>query len=204
MVMGKLQAAPGDDLAAGAKKSMGGGEGDSGGQPDSGRAAEKISLLVDGELEAEHFEGVCASFREAGSMTTWVCYHVIGDALRGSASSTPGFGTRFAALLAAEPTVLSPRRRPAPAAMAWAAAATVAAVSVVGWVAMTTLPASDGGINAAIATAKQAAGVRAADARPAIDNEYLLVHQEYSPTTAIQGARPYLRAVAATDPDARK
>jgi hypothetical protein len=29
------------------------------------------------------------------------------------------------------------------------------------------------------------------------------VHQEYSPTTAIQGARPYLRAVAATDPNAR-
>lgn len=201
MVMGKLQAAPGDDLAAGVKKSMDGG----GSQPDSSHAAEKISLLVDGELEAEHFEGVCASFREAGSMTTWVCYHVIGDALRGSTSSTPGFGTRFAALLAAEPTVLSPpRRRPAPAAVAWAAAATVAAVSVVGWVAMTTLPASDGGINAAIATAKQASGVRAADARPAIDNEYLLVHQEYSPTTAIQGARPYLRAVAATDPDARK
>jgi hypothetical protein len=48
-----------------------------------------------------------------------------------------------------------------------------------------------------------AATVRAADTRPAIDNEYLLVHQEYSPTTAIQGARPYLRSVAATDPDAR-
>jgi sigma-E factor negative regulatory protein RseA len=208
MVMGKLQAAPGDDLARGAMKSMDGGErgnGDGGGNPDSNHPAAKISLLVDGELDAEHFEGVCASLRDTGSLKTWACYHVIGDALRGSVASSPGFGTRFAALLAAEPTVLAPpRRRPAPAAMAWAAAATVAAVSVVGWVAMTTLPASDGGIAAAIATAKQAAGVRAVDARPAIDNEYLLVHQEYSPTTAIQGARPYLRAVAATDPDARK
>jgi sigma-E factor negative regulatory protein RseA len=204
MVMGKLQAAPGD-LAADAMKSKSGGESDGRGNPDSSHAAEKISLLVDGELEAEHFEGVCASFRETGSMTTWVCYHVIGDALRGSITGAPGFGGRFAARLAAEPTVLSPpRRRPAPAAMAWAAAATVAAVSVVGWVAMTTLPAGDGGMTAAIATAKLAAGVRATDARPVIDNEYLLVHQEYSPTTAIQGARPYLRAVAATDPDARK
>ena len=188
MVMGKLQVGPSDDVAAGAMESK----------------AEKISLLVDSELDAEHIEGVCACLRDASSMTTWVCYHMIGDALRGSSAIMPGFAARFETRLATEPTVLSPpRRRPAPAAMAWAAAATVAAVSVVGWVAMTTLPAGDGTMPAAIATARQAATVRAADTRPAVDNEYLLVHQEYSPTTAIQGARPYLRAVAATDPDAR-
>lgn len=165
---------------------------------------EEISLLVDGELDAERVDGVCAGLREPRCVATWVCYHVIGDALRGSSAIMPGFAARFASRLAAEPTVLAPRRRgPAPAAMAWAAAATVAAVSVVGWVAMTTLPAGDGSMPAALATARQAATVRAADIRPPVDNEYLLVHQEYSPTTAIQGARPYLRAVAATDPDAR-
>ena len=68
---------------------------------------------------------------------------------------------------------------------------------------MTTLPMGDGTLPAALATARQAASVRAADTRPVVNNEYLLVHQEYSPTTAIQGARPYLRAVAATEPDAR-
>jgi sigma-E factor negative regulatory protein RseA len=189
MVMGKLQGAPGDDVAAGAVDSR----------------AEKISLLVDGELDAEHLEGVCVCLRDAGSMTTWVCYHMIGDALRGSRASMPGFSERFATRLADEPTVLSPpRRRPAPAAMAWAAAATVAAVSVVGWVAMTTLPAGDGTLSTALATARLASTVRASDTRPAVDSEYLLVHQEYSPTTAIQGVRPYLRAVAATEPDARQ
>jgi sigma-E factor negative regulatory protein RseA len=187
MVMGKLQGAPGDDVAAGAMESK----------------AEKISLLVDGELGAEHIDSVCVCLRDASSMTTWVSYHMIGDALRGSGAVMPGFAERFAARLSAEPTVLAPQRRPAPAAVAWAAAATVAAISVVGWVAMTTLPASDGSMRAALATARQAAAVRASDTRPAVDNEYLLVHQEYSPTTAIQGARPYLRAVAATDPDAR-
>jgi sigma-E factor negative regulatory protein RseA len=192
MVMGKLQGALGDDLAAGAMESA------------MESKAEKISLLVDSELEAEHIDSVCGCLRDAHSMTTWVCYHIIGDALRGSSDVTPGFAARFATRLAAEPTVLAPpRRRPAPAAMAWAAAATVAAISVVGWVAMTTLPASDGSMPAAIATAKLAATVRATDTRPFVDNEYLLVHQEYSPTTAIQGARPYLRSVAATDPDAR-
>jgi sigma-E factor negative regulatory protein RseA len=84
-----------------------------------------------------------------------------------------------------------------------AAAATVAAVSLVSWVALTTMPGGDARVAAAIATAKQASTVRAADARRAVENEYLLVHQEYSPTTAIQGVRPYLRAVAAGEPDAR-
>ena len=135
--MGKLQAAPGEDVAAGAMVK-----------------AEEISLLVDGELDVERIESVCTRLRDADSMTTWVCYHVIGDALRGSSAIMPGFAARFATRLAAEPTVLSPPRRgPAPAALAWAAAATVAAVSLVGWVAMTTLPMGDGALPAALATA---------------------------------------------------
>jgi len=71
-------------------------------------------------------------------------------------------------------------------------------VGVVGWVALTTMPAP----NEAIATAQQAGVVRAADTRRPVVNEYLLAHQEYSPTTAIQGVRPYLRAVAADEQDA--
>ena len=102
--------------------------------------------------------------------------------------------------LAAEPVVLAPpRRSPAPHAIALALAATIAAVSVVGWVALNTMPAPV----AVIASARQAVGVRAADARPAVDSEYLLVHQEYSPANAIQGIGPYLRAVSASEPDAR-
>jgi len=165
--------------------------------------AEEISLLMDGELDGERMDGVCTGLRDAGCTATWVCYHVIGDALRGSAAPIRGFAERFHASLEAEPTVLAPRRRPAPAAVALAAAATVAAVSLVSWVALTTMPGGDARVAAAIATAKQASAIRAADARPAVDNEYVLVHQEYSPSTAIQGVRPYLRAVAAGEPDAR-
>jgi len=161
---------------------------------------EEISQLMDGELDAHHVDGVCAGLRESRCVETWMCYHVIGDAMRGSAAPTPGFSARFAQRLAAEPTVLAPqRRKTAPAAMALAVAATIAAVSVVGWVALTTMPVPA----TAITAARQAASVRAADARRPVDNEYLLVHQEYSPTTAIQGVRPYLRAVAAIEPDAR-
>lgn len=162
---------------------------------------EEISLLVDGELDAERVDAICVGLRQTHCTATWVCYHVIGESLRGSCATMPGFSARFAERLAAEPTVLAPsRRRPAPAAMALAAAATVAAVSVVGWVALSTMPTPD----TAMMAARQAALVRAADARRAVDNEYLLAHQEYSPSTAIQGARPYLRAVAASEPDARQ
>jgi sigma-E factor negative regulatory protein RseA len=160
---------------------------------------EEVSLLVDGELDADRVERVCRLLREPPAVATWVCYHVIGDALRGQCAPLAGFGDRFSARLVAEPTVLAPpRSRPTPAAMALAVAATVAAVGVVGWVALTTMPAP----SEAIATAQQAAAVRATDTRRPVVNEYLLAHQEYSPTTAIQGVRPYLRAVAADEQDA--
>ena len=161
---------------------------------------EEISLLIDGELDPARADAVVTSLCRTQGVATWVCYHVIGDAVRGVASR--GLDSkRFGELFAAEPTVLAPpRRSTAPHAIALALAATVAAVSVVGWVALTTMPAPV----AAIASAKQAVGVRAADARPVVDNEYVLVHQEYSPTNAIQGIGPYLRAVAASEPDARR
>ena len=53
-----------------------------------------------------------------------------------------------------------------------------------------------------LATVQQATAVRAADVRRPVENEYLLAHQEYSPTTAIQGVRPSLRVVAADEQDA--
>ncbi|HTS22841.1 MAG TPA: sigma-E factor negative regulatory protein [Casimicrobiaceae bacterium] len=160
--------------------------------------AEEVSLLVDGELDADRVERVCHGLRAPAAVETWVCYHVIGDAMRGQCKPIHGFAQRFSTRLAAEPTVLAPQRpRPAPAAVALAIAATVTAVAVVGWVALTTMPAG----NEVVATAQQASAVRPADARRPVVNEYLLAHQEYSPATAIAGVRPYLRAVAADDQD---
>jgi sigma-E factor negative regulatory protein RseA len=160
----------------------------------SGPAPEEISLLMDGELDVDRAERACSGLRDAAAVQTWFCYHVIGDCLRGDNASRHGMAKAFWARLAAEPTVLAPpRRHPTPAAVAWAVAASVAAVGVVGWVALTTMPLPP----STVATAQQAAAVRAADVRRPVVNEYLLTHQEYSPTTAIQGVRPYLRAVTA-------
>jgi sigma-E factor negative regulatory protein RseA len=169
--------------------------------PDAELTPEEVSLLMDGELDADSAERACHGFREVSSVQTWVCYHVIGDCLRGDGAPIRGISKRFAARLAAEPTVLAPSRaRPTPTAIALAMAASVAAVGVVGWVALTTMPLPP----STIATAQRAADVRAADLRRPVVNEYLLAHQEYSPTTAIQGVRPYLRAVTADPQDAAK
>jgi sigma-E factor negative regulatory protein RseA len=160
---------------------------------------EEVSMFMDGELDAERSARICSALRESVPLATWERYHAIGDLMRGCSHLAPGFRERFAAALGAEPTVLAPpRRRPAPAAVAWAVAASLAAISVVGWVAMTTMAVPP----AVVATAQQAATVRPADVRRPVVNEYLLAHQEYSPTTAIQGVRPYLRAVASDTPDA--
>jgi len=169
--------------------------------PDAELTPEDVSRLMDGELDADGAERACRGFRDVALVQTWVCYHVIGDCLRKDGAPLWGISKRFATRLAAEPTVLAPSRaRPAPTAIALAMAATVAAVGVVGWVALTTMPLPP----SAIATAQRVNDVRAADLRRPVVNEYLLAHQEYSPTTAIQGVRPYLRAVTADPQDASK
>jgi len=164
---------------------------------------EEISELMDGELDTERVEHACHALREVASMEAWIYYHVIGDTLRGCSGLAPGFAERFSARLGSEPTMLAPPpRRTAPAAVAWALAASAAAVSLVGWVALSMMSPSP--LPTAVATVQQATAVRAADARRPVENEYLLAHQQYSPTTAIQGVRPTLRAASAEEQDVRR
>jgi len=156
---------------------------------------ENISRLMDGEVDASELDAVCGALNRHDAMTTWTCYHVIGDAMRGSGDPQEGFATRFAKRFAEEPTMLAPSRvRPSTVATwGWAIAATLAAVTVVGWTATSLV----GETPAAVAKAGEASAVNAARVRPVtIPADYLLAHQEYSPGAAIHGAAPYVRAVA--------
>ncbi len=161
---------------------------------------ENISRLMDGELDDVEFERCCNELKADGAMQAWVSYHVIGDTLRGAHGASPGFAARFSAALAAEPTVLAPRsaaRTGQPATFAWAvaAAATLAAVTVVGWTAFSMVDVPPN----AVAKAREATTVRAAQVRPPADipADYLLAHQEYSPAAVIQGGS-LMSAVANT------
>jgi sigma-E factor negative regulatory protein RseA len=158
-----------------------------------------ISAMMDGEVDAEQVEAICKRLRSDQAVQTWVCYHVIGDALRGSPGLSPGFVSRLSAKLEDEPTVLAPppRRQSTPVRTAWAIAASAAAVAVVGWVAMQSFSPPE---QPARATLVSTIGKAPALVRRGADvGDYVLVHQEYSPATMIQGVQPYIRAVSAPD-----
>ncbi len=101
--------------------------------------SERISSLIDGELGSD--AEIDRVLRELGEHVPqreeWNTYHLIGDVLR----STHGAGglsrDNFSKRLAAEPTVLAPRRVPSTGSrpMRWSLpiAASIAAVVVVGW-----------------------------------------------------------------------
>lgn len=186
---------------------------------------EQISALMDGELDEARSRTLCAQLKSEESSDCWAAYHLIGDALRNECLAQRGFSQRFAQRLAAEPTVLAPGSKSAlegGAGFGWpasvrnrpwhygmAAAASVAAVGLVGWFGMQEFNIGPGlrEVAAARTTGTMAVSASAADTRAAGTqanrrlqnlgiNPYLLVHQEYSPTTAMQGVRPYVRTVA--------
>ena len=70
---------------------------------------ERMSRLMDGELDDAAADAAFRELHHPDGIATWVCYHVIGDTLRRYGAPTPGFAERFAARLAAEPTVLALR-----------------------------------------------------------------------------------------------
>jgi sigma-E factor negative regulatory protein RseA len=98
---------------------------------------QELSSLMDGELdghEAERTIRSCCGNEELKQK--WQAYHVIGDALRGDCPCRSASTKRIMEAIASEPTVLAPRRFAAASAgrIAFAAAASVATVAVVGWI----------------------------------------------------------------------
>jgi sigma-E factor negative regulatory protein RseA len=152
----------------------------------------RISALADGELDHEEANALLVSAREQPELQQkWDMYHLIGDSLRQTSSLSPDFNARFAGQLAKEPTVLAPRRflphrRPL---IALSAAASVAAVSLVAWVALQFNHES--GLGAATNTVVAEASTASVSSEINV-NGYLEAHQEYSP--AVQLPQHYQRA----------
>jgi len=175
---------------------------------------ERISTLMDGELEGQEAEAALTQLsRDGGARDDWERYHLISDALRSHYLLSRELSKSVSARLAEEPTVLAPRRRSmVPQGVrrhALSMAASVAAVAVVGWLAFANNPLSpDFGSAkvarnvqpAALATAPAPAGPRLASMDGSV-RAYLLAHQEYSPTTQIQGVVPYVRTVVESRAD---
>jgi sigma-E factor negative regulatory protein RseA len=176
---------------------------------------EKISVLMDGELGEYESQGQLKRLKNDPELARgWHDYHLIGDAMRGERPLSAGFNERLATRMAAEPTVLAPQRTAKRSATAYAlsAAASISAVALVGWVAFVNYPEAptpqiaQAPLTAPPAVTAVSATPLAAAPQPQLAsvssegkmNEYLMAHQEFSPSTAIQGLAPYIRSVSTT------
>ena len=159
---------------------------------------ETISALMDGELEGRAAdEAIDALGSESEALETWRLYHLVSDGMRDTRVLSAGFTSRLAARLAQEPTVLAPSRLPGrtPARrFAFAAAASVAAVGLVGWLAFGPQRETPPTI-AKVETPAPIAAPRVVQLTSAT-NDYLLAHQGFSPGVSLQGMVPYVRTVA--------
>jgi sigma-E factor negative regulatory protein RseA len=161
---------------------------------------EKLSALMDGELDdksaAEVFQAL-ATDREAVGI--WCTYQLISDAMRESRLLSAGFTQRLSTRLAAEPTVLAPRALPSESRthsrtwLALSAAASAAAVALVGWMALAPQPQTLPAPTVAQAPAEPQPNIVPL---PSSANDYLLAHQGFSPRIFLQGVAPYARTVS--------
>ena len=177
---------------------------------------ENLSALIDDELYGDDLGPHLSRLKEDVELRrAWDTYHLIGDALRGHISTD--FSGRVAARLAQEPVVLAPRPpvigRGQLVRYAMSAAAGVGAVALVAWTALPLMrPDAQLAANAPAAVAAAAPATVAAAAPAAVPptalaaemeprlaakeiENYLLAHQPYSQSSAMQGPAPYVRSV---------
>lgn len=171
---------------------------------------ERISTLMDGELFEEDANALLGKIKASTeAQQDWRAYHLIGDVLRQPDHVPRDISAALHERLRDEPVVLAPRVRfnKKVGYLAMSAAATFSAVGVVVWMAMQ-IQAEP---SPALAT-QQAPGtalasnqpVAAVSAKPVAGkaigkdmSDYLMAHQEVSPSTEMAGGTAYIHTVAA-------
>lgn len=156
---------------------------------------QEISALMDGEMYEDQAEVFFDKLkRHPESQQDWATYHLIGDALRQPDHLSKSFGSSFHERLQAEPTVFAPHKRTSQRIrnFALSAVASVMALALVAWLSLQvgTQPAPQ---VAAVPLENATSPVRPASAQT---NDYLMAHQEFSPSAEVHGAASYIHAVA--------
>lgn len=156
---------------------------------------QEISALMDGELFEDEAELLLGKLKRRAEVDQdWLAYHLISDALRQpdhlQANILPAFRER----LQAEPTVFAPRARISQKVRNYAlsAAASVVAVALVVWLSVQV--DSEPVAQLAIIESQPAEAVIPTSLSA---NDYLMAHQEFSPSADVQGAASYIHTVAA-------
>jgi sigma-E factor negative regulatory protein RseA len=156
---------------------------------------QEISALMDGELFEDEAGSLFDDIRR-GSDThkDWELYHLIGDALRQPEHIHSDLSAKVRERMRDEPVVLAPRIRATKQkarAFALSAAASLVAVGVVAWMSLQISP------EAAPQLAMQQGGLRPASAQiQPKASDYLMAHQEFSPSADMSGGASFIRTVS--------
>jgi sigma-E factor negative regulatory protein RseA len=157
---------------------------------------QNISALMDGELFDDEAEALLDKIKRNPDVhAEWHLYHLVGDALRQPGHLHANISATMRERLRDEPTVLAPRSRTRQNArwFALSAAASVMAMALVAW--MSVQIGSEPAPQMAMQQQPDALRPASFPVKPAM-NDYLMAHQEFSPSTDVQGAASYIRTVA--------
>jgi len=163
---------------------------------------ERISTLMDGELFEDETEALLGRIKHhPEARQEWQTYHLIGDALRQPGYISRDISVTLRERLQDEPTVLAPRIRISQKIryFAMSAAASLMALALVAWM---SVQISSEPPTRQIAQ-QQPGNVQAGNVKPGVNSgtkvvdDYLMAHQEVSPSTDVQGAASYIHTVAA-------
>lgn len=154
----------------------------------------EISALMDGEIFEDEAESLLEHIgRGTDAHKDWEIYHLIGDVLRQPDHIHCDLSAKVRERMRDEPTVLAPRSHTVKRnvrTVALSAAASLAAVGVVAWMSQQigseTLPQMAMQNNALRPVSMQI--------QPK-SNDYLMAHQEFSPSTDMNGGASYIRMV---------
>lgn len=155
---------------------------------------QEISALMDGELFEDQADAFLDKLkRHPEARQDWENYHLIGDALRQPDHVCKSFGKSFQERLQAEPTVFAPYQRTSQRVrnFALSAVASVMALALVAWLSLQV--GNEPAPQIAEAQLQQDNAIRPASAQA---NDYLMAHQEFSPSAEVHVSAPYIHAVA--------
>ncbi len=173
---------------------------------------ERISAFMDGEVDESEVTGQVRRIDEDPRLqAVWGTYHLIGDTLRGEKIGlSRDFTAKLSARLADEPTILAPRSRtPLQASarrFALPVAASLGGVALVAWLAVFNNPFAPQKENLALKPPAPLAAQTQLAANPASGevNDYLLAHQQFSPSTTMHGVASYVRTVSGQGMDEKR
>ncbi len=156
---------------------------------------QEISALMDGELFEDEAEDLFDRIkRDSDAHKDWAIYHLIGDVLRQPEHIHCDLSAKVRERMQDEPAVLAPRGRAVRQkmrAVALSAAASLAAVGVVAWMSLQISPEAP----PQLAMQKPALNPVSAQIQPK-SNDYLMAHQEFSPSIEMNGGASYIRTVS--------